>query len=285
MMIVTMQPIDCIVGTNSRAMSPMMIPAKSPEIIPVISMGIANHISSTCDDNQVKIVWPGPELELTAPELASAYPWPPSQNRSWVRANMVMSLDGSVTGPDGLSKSISSPADRALLGLLRRDADVILVGASTIRAENYGPAAVPFAIVSISLDLPAGLAMFTQATTDAPRSMILTSQAAIDRAPDGLSERVDLIACGSEVVDLHQIVKVLANLGLARIHCEGGPTLLTGLLQAKLLNELLLTISPVLVGSTQHLADRQLIPPITAKPEQLITESGSIFLRYLLTAD
>lgn len=228
----------------------------------------------------MKQIWPGPEKELSKAQLAAAYPWPQDRGHSWLRANMVMSLDGSMTGPDGLSKSISSPADRVLLGLLRRDADVILVGAKTIRAENYRPAALPMAIVSNSLDLPADLAMFAQGTADTPRSMVLTSRAAIAGAPGGLEERIDLIACGAKKVDLKVAIAALTEKGLTRIHCEGGPALLADLLVAGLLDELLLTISPVLLGLEPHLVDFLRLPAITAEPEQVLFEDGSVFLRY-----
>ena len=67
-------------------------------------------------------------------DLGDAYDWPEER---WVRACMVMGLDGSITGPDGLSGSLSSPTDRAVLSAIRRFADVYLVGAGTVRAERY----------------------------------------------------------------------------------------------------------------------------------------------------
>ncbi len=230
-------------------------------------------------------MWPEPELALAAPDLAAYYPWPPNRGQTWIRANMVMSIDGCCTGPDGLSKSISSPPDRALLGILRREADVILVGANTIRTENYAPPTKPLAIVSNNLDLPAGLAMFKEAKAKTPRSMVLTSQAAIDRSPSDLRERIDLIACGAAEVDLETAVAALADQGLTRIHCEGGPKLLGSLIAASLLDELLLTISPVLVGGTDHLISTPALPALTAKPVHVLTESGSVFSRYLLTSN
>ena len=69
-------------------------------------------------------------------DLADAYDWPETR---WVRACMVMGLDGSIAGPDGLSGSISSPTDRAVLSAIRRFADAYLVGAGTVRAERYSP--------------------------------------------------------------------------------------------------------------------------------------------------
>ena len=284
-MIVTMQPIDCIVGTSRRAIRPIMMPAKRPEIIPLISMGIANHICRLCDDTRVKRVWPEPAGDLTEAEILAAYPWPLDGGEPWVRANMVMSLDGAIAGPDGRSKSISSPADRRLFALLREDADVLLVGARTVREENYGPTTKPLAIVSATLDLPASLAMFAEATKATPRPLLLASEAAIQQAPTDLADRIDLIPCGEHKVELADAIAVLAQRGLLRIHCEGGPTLLTGLLLAQQLNELLLTISPVLVGSPTHLVNEPLQHASAAQPQQVLTEAGSVFLRLLVGPD
>jgi riboflavin biosynthesis pyrimidine reductase len=197
---------------------------------------------------------------------------------------MVMSLDGSIVGADGVSKSISSPADRALFGQLRRAAEVILVGASTVRTENYRPARIPIAIVSSTLNLPAHLALFAEASTQTPSTMVLTSQVAIDAAPSELAGRIDLIACGAQKVDPRTAIDSLASRGLMRIHCEGGPTLLTALLEANALDELLLTVSPVFVGTAARLLSPSQFPGLTLQPKQVLTSDGSIFLRYLVTS-
>jgi riboflavin biosynthesis pyrimidine reductase len=72
-----------------------------------------------------------------------AYPTPVPAS-GWVRANMVSTLDGSANGPDGGSGALGGSADRAVFGVLRGLADVILVGAGTARVEGYRrPAASP----------------------------------------------------------------------------------------------------------------------------------------------
>ena len=261
------------------------MPANSPETIPVISMGIANHITQPWDDDRVKRVWPGPEIELSAAEVAEAYPWPLNRGLPWVRANMVISLDGSIVGTDGVSKSISSPADRSLFGQLRRAAEVILVGASTVRAENYRPAPIPLAVVSNTLNLPADLALFAEASEETARSMVLSSQVAIDAAPSDLAGRIDLIDCGTHKFNPRTAIDALAARGLTRSHCEGGPTLLTALIEANCLDELLLTVSPVFVGSAARLLSPSQFPGLPLQPKQVLTSDGSVFLRYLVTSE
>jgi riboflavin biosynthesis pyrimidine reductase len=198
---------------------------------------------------------------------------------------MVMSLDGSIAGADGVSKSISSPADRALFGQLRRAAEVILVGASTVRTENYRPAPMPIAIVSNTLNLPAGLALFAEASGQTPTSRVLTSPVAIDSAPSDLAGRIELIPCGAKKVDPRAAIDALATRGLMRIHCEGGPTLLTALLEANALDELLLTVSPIFVGSAERLLSPSQFPGLTLQPQQVLTSDGSIFLRYRVNSE
>src|SRR4051812_14687194 len=77
---------------------------------------------------------PGP---LPVERLADAYPWP--DRPLWLRAMMVMTLDGASAGPDGRSRSISSVGDRAVLSAVRRFSDVVLIGAVPFRAERYRP--------------------------------------------------------------------------------------------------------------------------------------------------
>ena len=67
-------------------------------------------------------------------DLGAHYDWP---GDTWLRACLVMSVDGALAGPDGLSGSLSSPADRAVLAAVRSNADAYLVGAATVRAEGY----------------------------------------------------------------------------------------------------------------------------------------------------
>jgi riboflavin biosynthesis pyrimidine reductase len=59
--------------------------------------------------------------------------------RPWVRVNMISSLDGAIA-VRGRSGTLGGPPDRRLFMVLRSLADVIVVGAGTMRTEGYGPA-------------------------------------------------------------------------------------------------------------------------------------------------
>ena len=73
--------------------------------------------------------------------LAAFYAYPEGLERCWVRANMIASLDGGATD-DGKAGGLAGPGDRALFGRMRQEADVILVGAATVRIENYSGAQI-----------------------------------------------------------------------------------------------------------------------------------------------
>lgn len=204
----------------------------------------------------------------------------PSQ-RPWVRASMVATLDGVIRGADGDSRSIASPADRRLFSMLRLRADVVLVGAGTLRSVDYPPSRLPIAIVSSSLNLPPTLRLFTAATPMSPLPLVYTTAVALSGADPELAERAEIVVAGEATVDLRDVVADLDRRGLGRVHCEGGPRLLGSLVDADLLDELLLTVTPRLRGGddSDHLLhgvaglDRRL------RFVGVLEEDGSVFLR------
>ena len=206
-------------------------------------------------------------------------------DRPWIRAVMAVTLDGVMRGPDGGSRSIGTPADQRWFSALRREPDVLLVGAGTIRAEDYRPSRTVVAIVSSSLDLPPTLRMFAERTEAHPRPLVITTARAAERAPDHLRARVDVLPCGDDRVDLALARDALVGRGLSRIQCEGGPALLADVIAAGLLDELLLSITPRLVGGpgADHLLDRAggLTPPPRMTIASVQQDEGTVFLRLL----
>src|SRR5687767_11523842 len=77
---------------------------------------------------------PEPAGELSDDELLAAYP---RGNGPLLRVNMITSLDGAAT-LEGRSGPLGSPADQDLMKRLRMQADVVVVGAGTVRVEGYG---------------------------------------------------------------------------------------------------------------------------------------------------
>jgi riboflavin biosynthesis pyrimidine reductase len=196
------------------------------------------------------------------------YPWP---SGPWVRALFVMTLDGQIAGPDGSSRSISGPADRAVLGAVRRWADAVIVGAATMRAERYNPmrvaeavsdarrarglgAAPRLVIVSGSLDLPWGDAAYTESALP---PLIVTCTSATADARARVPETCELLVAPGDRVDPMWLRAQLVERGLDRIVLEGGPTLLADFARAGMVDEWALSLSgilehdrfaPVLVG-------------------------------------
>lgn len=201
----------------------------------------------------------------------------------WVRGSMVSTLDGAMRGRDGSSRSIASAADQAVFSLLRRDCDVVLVGAGTVRDERYSPSVHPIAVVTRTLDLPADLPLFADRDERAPRTLALTTARAAAHPPTPLSPSLEVIVCGDTDVDLLVAIDALVHRGLCRIHCEGGPRLLGSLAAADLLDELLLTVTPLLVGTPKadHIVDVEqgFEPPINLTTTQVLEEDGTVFVR------
>lgn len=232
-------------------------------------------------------------------DLAAAYAYPPALEEApgrWLRANMVASVDGAAT-LKGLSGGLSTEEDRRLFHLLRGLADVVLVGAGTVRAEGYGPAkpreewaalrtgrppSPPIAVITRMLDMDLSGPMFTQAPPHA-RTIVVTTEAAPARRRAEAARHADIAIAGADRVELTTAVAALSGRGLRRILAEGGPRLLGQLAAAGLLDELCLTVSPVLVGGA---AFRIMTGSTLPSPQQLrlmhVLESrGSLFCRYV----
>lgn len=191
-------------------------------------------------------------------------PAPNPATGAHVRGVMVSSLDGAATGSGGRSGELSDAADRRLFGALRALADVVLVGAGTVRAEGYADVQVPerlravragrgraarveLAVVTWSGDLPDDVL--------AGEALVVTSSAAPGlpalrgRVGDDRLVLADGAGPGARPgVDTAAAVRALAARGLPRVHAEGGPRLLAELAAAGALDEVCLTLAPRLVG-------------------------------------
>ena len=239
----------------------------------------------------------GPQVgPIDAEQVLAAYPWP--ADRRWVRAMMVSTLDGAAAGPDGLSGSISSDADRAVFDAVRRLADVVLVGAGTIRAERYQPmrakaedaearrtqglAPAPvLAVVSPSLDLPWEEAMFAESAVP---PIVVTLEGADPERLRVAREHADVLVLPGPGVDAAAVLDALEAKGLRRVVCEGGPTLLAALVEADLLDEADITVSPLLAGSAHTPRTPALAPPRRFDLVHVIAEDGFLMNRYVAVA-
>ncbi|GAA4624860.1 dihydrofolate reductase family protein [Cellulomonas oligotrophica] len=180
-----------------------------------------------------------------------------------VRANMVASVDGAAHGPDDRSGSLGSPADARVFAVLRALADVVLVGAGTVRAEGYRELPVPAGLRDVrrALGLAPGivLAVVTRSgrvpeeVLDGPGDvLVVTGDGGAGQAVRAAgSDRVlHVPSTDHDGPDLARAVDALVARGLPHVLAEGGPRLLADLLGAGLVDELCLTTSPVVVGGT-----------------------------------
>lgn len=199
-----------------------------------------------------------------------------------IRLNFVATLDGRVSGEDGTSGSLTAGADRMILGVIREHADVILVGASTVRAESYRlPRATPLAIVTTSGDLDGhGF----EPREGAPEVLVLAPESATDavrRSLSGVRHQVLPLPDRGEPATADEILGALRAHGAERIVCEGGPGLAGLLLAAGLVDEVCLTTVPRLGGSgIRLLADDGQAVSRWAPRQLLLDDEGVQYARW-----
>ena len=225
----------------------------------------------------VRQLFPAGSVIDVADETAYSYP----EGTIFLRANMVSSIDGAAVSAEGRTAGLSEPADQRLLGVLRRLSDVIIVGARTARVEGYGPAARPIAVVSRDLDFDPNAPLFANASQ---RTIVITTaDAPADRAL-ALARQADVVVCGEQWVDFAIAIHELGERGHRKLLCEGGPVVLRQLVAAGLVDELCLSLSPVLVGGGpgRITAGDLLEPAASARLTHLFEDAGTLFSRYSL---
>ena len=224
-------------------------------------------------------------------ELYAAYAPP---RATWLRANMVTTLDGSATGADGRSGGINTEPDHVVFEVLRAQSHAVVVGAGTLRDEGYSPISVhsrwrdlrgadglapalPLVAVSNRGQVPPRLS----GTVDGSVVMVTSAAApGLSGARRSLGHD-NVIVCGEEAVDPSEAVAALARRGWTRLLTEGGPSWLSTLVAHDLLDELCLTCVPTLVGGKHP---RPMSGPdvsVGLDLHTLIEEDGTLLGRWL----
>lgn len=239
-------------------------------------------------------------------EIADEYAYPDTAHPegdtactegAWLRGNMVASLDGAIHH-GGRSQPLSNETDMRIFGVLRQLADVVVVGAETVRQEGYRPAKrresfaarraaagqapVPaIAVVTASLELDFSLPLFT--APGVPTLVVTGEEAPAERVALAREAGAEVVFAGKGAgVDPARVPALLAERGLRRQLTEGGPTLLGGFAEAGVLDELCLSVAPrITVGD----APRIMAGPVLAEPEEfalagVLEEEGFLFTRY-----
>ncbi len=216
-----------------------------------------------------------------------------------VRANMIASIDGAAT-TGGVSGGLGGPGDRAVFTALRELADVIVVGAGTARAENYGGARMsvaqrnrrqlrgqaevpPVALVTRSGMLERDLPVL--AASEVP-ALVLTCTAAAPGTRNRLGASTEVLDCSDsdpQQVDLAVAVRQLADRGLTRVLTEGGPSLLGAFVAQGLLDEICLTSAPVVIGgdAVRVAVGSAEAPTAMRRAHLLADDDGYLYARYI----
>lgn len=262
----------------------------------------------------VRWLWPTLTLDAAGPdevdpvEVYAADDRPPFADRPWILLNMIASVDGAATDPDGRTAGLGGPADQRVFSAIRAVADIVLAGAGTVRAERYGPARTPpslqearrargqaarprIAVVTRSLAIDPDLPLFRDAT-DEDRPIVITTTAGLDRmrrtraagGAAGLPTVAEIVVAGDESVDWPTAFAALRTGARAEVVLvEGGPHTNTQLVAADLVDELCLTVSPQLAGvdSLRIVAGSAAGGPRPLVLDRVLLDDDHLFLRYL----
>ncbi len=210
--------------------------------------------------------------------LLRLYDYPPTLDRPYVKVNFISSADGAVS-VGGRSGGLSDPHDKKIFALGRTLADVVLVGAGTALIERYRgikPNELRAARrAERSLTPVPPIAVVSRRCTVLPDSPLVTDTS--------VPTLVFIVAAGDDDVDLAAVLSELDRRKLRRVCCEGGPTLFGSLIVAGLVDELDLSVAPLLVAGD---AGRIAHGPLPAQPTRLRLASvlhadDMLMLRYL----
>jgi len=236
---------------------------------------------------------------VTEDRLPELYAYPENLASSWVRSNFISSLDGGAT-VDGKSGDLAGPGDRALFQVMRDLADVIVVGAGTVRAENYGGAKLgvaarqsrqargqdevpPICIISQSGRLERDMRVFTD--TEVP-PLVFTSLDTSGVTRERLGDSAEMLSGSGPdagAVDLATVLRTLADRGLRRVLTEGGPRLHGTFIEDGLLDELCLSLAPTVVGGqARRIATGVSQVHTPMRPSMLLSDdAGYLYARYV----
>lgn len=214
----------------------------------------------------------------------------------WVAGHMVAGLDGTAA-IGGRVGALSGDADYTLFRRMRQLADVVMVGAETVRREGYAvprlaeearaervargkPPTPPLAVFSRSLDLDLSRQAFAKAPEHAPTMIITCASADPDRLR-AAEAAADVVVAGEERVEPRVALERLAERGHEVVVCEGGPTVLGQFAADGCLDELFLTLAPIMGGDPLPVA---VTPPGGGLSHfalrHVLDEDGTLFLRY-----
>ena len=231
---------------------------------------------------------PGKPVDLSAEDareqLAALYALP---RRDWVRINLIGSVSGSAAGSDGTSETLTNPADRALLKAIRSLADMVVVGAASVRAEGYYiPRHAELAVVTGTGDLGSHLVTSTGARAS---FFVLCPAGAVEKAREttaAADAQIIVVPDENGRMTAGAIVASLREAGFHSIVCEGGPSLASQFVRAGVVDEVCLTTSPILNGASSPLFGGHEFADIPVTLSSLLVDDASgVYARWSIERD
>lgn len=214
------------------------------------------------------------------------------ESRPWVMMNFVSSIDGG-TAFDGRSSRLSDEDDQELFKTLRAVPDVILVGAATVQAEDYGPVMLDDERrgrrLAVGLTEVPVLAIVSGRLSFDPEARVFSDpdhQPMVITGPDAEPAKLAMLGDAADVIILDEITPaaILTRLGAASvIHCEGGPRLAGQFVAAGLVDEMHITVAPKMISGKSARVAHGPSPdsPLEMTLDRALIGEESLFLRYL----
>ena len=171
-----------------------------------------------------------------------------------VFSNLAISLDGRIADVAEPTRPFGTPYDRQMMQVIRQQADVVLVGANTLRVHpqcykikklKKNQRQLANGVITASGDIDPSLEFFNDPTVV---RFVFTSEQGLKKAEAAANERAFVVACGQKSVDPHLVLKRLKESGLTQVLVEGGGELMASFLKAQALSELYVTHTPFVLG-------------------------------------
>ena len=224
----------------------------------------------------------------------------PLDSRPWILLNMVNSVDGFISF-EGRAGGLSGPADKNIYQIIRGLADIILVGAGTVRAENYKAPKTPesnlaelresrgqekrprIAVLSGELNLDPDMGLFADRHPEDKPPLIYTKSESLKKNASQFKSSAEIVDFSEEELNVSRVVEDLLNKDAKIVVCEGGPNLNAHLLAAGVIDEFCLSVSPRAVGGEDPavLLNQPVDSPTELSLDRILLEEEFLFCRYL----
>lgn len=232
----------------------------------------------------VERLYPGPTAPVDFDDRDALLDLYRPPRREWLRLNLIATVTGGASGSDGTSETLTNPVDRRILGVIRELADIVLIGAQSLRAELYvQPRRARLAIVTASGDLGGH-------RIEAPEGenpLVLCPASASERVRASLPSAhiVELPTQPDGTIAATTMVDALRSQGFTSIICEGGPSLAAQMLDAGLVDEFCLSTSPLVGGLPLPVTGTQAISQHPATLTLLLRdETSGLYARWAIAA-